>query len=161
VNGTNKSPGSVCSPLVMKFNFRVRRKFLMSEFSNRLLKFSPIDLQLYASKSLNAYCAAKSIQHVTVDELIAHLNSRPEGRDLAEWERRGALLPLNGRGDDMPQELRQSIPSQDIDDFCHIVDSAVEVGIVDVYGTPSELPAKFVEKITSILRKNHIDIPQF
>lgn len=45
VNGTNKPPGSVCSPLVKKFDFRVRRKFLMSEFSNRLLKLSPIDLQ--------------------------------------------------------------------------------------------------------------------
>ncbi|WP_244142406.1 hypothetical protein [Pseudomonas allokribbensis] len=60
----------------------------------------------------------------------------------------------------MPQDLNQSIPSQDIDDFCHVVDSAVEVGIVDVYGAPSELPVKLLEKITSILRKNGIDIPQ-
>lgn len=132
----------------------------MSEFSSKLFNLSPRDLQLYASKLLHAYCAAKSIQHVAVDELIAHLNNFPEGRDFAEWEKKGAILPLNGRGDDMPQELSQSILSQDIDDFCHIVDSAVEVGIVDAYGAPSELPVKFIEKIASILRKNHIDIPR-
>ena len=132
----------------------------MSECLSKLFNLSPRDLQLYASKLLHAYCVAKSIRHVAVDELIVHLNSFPEGRDLAEWERKGALLPLSGRGDDMPQDLNQSIPSQDIDDFCHVVDSAVEVGIVDVYGAPSELPVKLLEKITSILRKNGIDIPQ-
>lgn len=133
---------------------------MMSEFSNKLFNLPPRDLQLYSSKLLHAYCAAKSIKHVAVDELIAHLNNFPESRDLAAWERKGAVLPLNGRGDDVPQDLSQSIPSQDIDDFCHVVDSAVEVGIVDAYGAPSELPVRFIEKIASILRKNNIDIPQ-
>lgn len=133
---------------------------MTSEFSRELKTLSPRNLQRYASKLLRAYCEAKSIRHEAIDELTAHLDSFPDGGGLADWEQKGALLLLNGRGDDMPSDLEQSIPSQDIDDFRHVVDSAVEVGIVDIYGASTDLPVKFIEKISSILRKNNIDLPQ-
>lgn len=133
---------------------------MMSEISSELSKFSPRDLQLYASKLLQAYCKAKSIQHMAINDLIAHLNNYPENHTLGEWEKMGALLPLNGRGDDLPTDLSQSIPSKDIDDFCQIVDSAVEVGIVDLYGAQTDLPVKFIEKMSLILRRNNIDLPR-
>ncbi|VVN43085.1 hypothetical protein PS684_05678 [Pseudomonas fluorescens] len=132
----------------------------MSEISSELSMFSPRDLQLYASKLLQTYCTAKSFQHCAINNLIAHLNNYPETHNQNEWEKIGALLPLNGRGDDMPSDLTQSIPPQDIDDFCQIVDSAVEVGIVDLYGAPTDLPAKFIEKMSLIFSKNKIDISQ-
>lgn len=133
---------------------------MTSEFSSEFKNLSPRDLQRYASKLLKAYCEAKAIRHVAIDELTAHLDGYPASGGLADWEQKGALLPLNGRGDDMPSDLEQSIPSQDIDDFRHVVDSAVEVGIVDMYGASTDLPVQFMEKISSILRKNNIDLPQ-
>lgn len=134
---------------------------MMSEISSELSKLSPRDLQLYASKLLEAYCKAKSFQHTAINDLVAHLNNYPEDRNLSEWEKMGALLPLNGRGDDMPSDLSESIPSQDFEDFCQIVDSAVEVGIVDLYGAPTDLPVKFIEKISLILSRNKINLPRF
>jgi hypothetical protein len=133
---------------------------MTSGFSSELRTLSPRDFQRYASKLLRAYCEAKSIRHEAIDELTAHLDSFPDGGGLAVWEKKGALLPLNGRGDDMPSDLEQSIPSQVIDDFRRVIDCAVEVGIVDIYGAPTDSPVKFIEKISSIVRKNDIDFPQ-
>ncbi|WP_460371138.1 hypothetical protein ACOYXF_05610 [Pseudomonas sp. Tul1A2] len=130
----------------------------MSEISNKLSSLSPRGLQIYASKFLQAYCNAKSFQHLAINDLIAHLNNYPENDNLDEWERRG-VLPLNGRGDCIPPDLNQSIPPHDIVDFCQVVDSAVEIGIVNLYGAPTNLPEKFIEKMSLILRRNNIDLP--
>jgi hypothetical protein len=134
---------------------------MTSAFSSKLSNSPPRVLQLYASTLLQTYCTAKSFQHCAINDLIAHLNNYPENHTLSEWEKMGALLPLNGRGDDMPSDLNESIPTQDIEDFCQILDSAVEVGIVDLYGAPTDLPLKFIEKMSLILSRNKIDLPQF
>lgn len=132
----------------------------MSDVFTALHELSPRDLQRYAAACLRAYCAEKLIRHSSVDALLAHLNGYPESGSLIEWERKGALLPLNGRGDDMPRDLAQSIAPQDIEEFSSLVDSVVEVGIVDMYGTPTTLPVEFVGKITMILSQNDIDLPE-
>ncbi|RYC46999.1 hypothetical protein [Pectobacterium zantedeschiae] len=132
----------------------------MSEVFNDITGLSPRDLQRYASACLQAYCDAKLIRHPSIDALIAHLNRYPESGSLVEWEKKGALLPLNGRGDDMPRDLAQSIAPQDIEEFSYLVDTAVEVGIVDMYGIPTTLPVEFVEKIASILSQNNIVLPE-
>ncbi|MFJ4143259.1 hypothetical protein [Pseudomonas sp. NPDC089734] len=129
------------------------------ELSQRLSKLSARDLQLYASKCLQTYCNAKLIRHESIDELIAHLVSHPESGNLGEWERNGALLALNGRGDEMPPDLAASIPVQDIEEFSYLVDCVVEVGIVDMYGAPTDLPLGFVDKAVSVLSKNNIELP--
>ncbi|MEQ9930149.1 hypothetical protein LOZ86_19165 [Pectobacterium parvum] len=98
--------------------------------------------------------------HPAIDALIAHLNRYPESGSLVEWERNGVLLPLNGRGDEIPQDLTLSISPQDIEDFTYLVDTTVEVGIVDMYGTPTTLPVEFVGKIAMILSQNNIYLPE-
>ncbi|AZK61254.1 hypothetical protein D5073_05535 [Pectobacterium versatile] len=137
-----------------------KRGMTMSAFFNEIDRLSPRELQRYASACLQAYCNAKLIQHPSIGALIAHLNHYPESGSLAEWERKGALLPLNGRGDDIPQDLILSISPQDIETFSYLVDVVVEVGIVDMYGAPTTLPAEFVTKIALILSKNNIDLPE-
>ncbi|MFJ5485453.1 hypothetical protein [Pectobacterium actinidiae] len=132
----------------------------MSDVFNNIARLSPRELQRYASACLQAYCHAKLIQHPAIDALIDHLNRYPENGSLVEWERKGALLALNGRGDDMPQDLTLSMSPQDIEAFSYLVDITVEVGIVDMYGTPTTLPAEFVGKIVSILSQNNIDLPE-
>ncbi|MCL6360956.1 hypothetical protein EXT49_13110 [Pectobacterium polaris] len=132
----------------------------MSDVFNKIARLSPRELQRYASACLQAYCHAKLIQHPAIDALIAHLNRYPESGSLVEWERKGALLPLNGRGDEMPQDLTLSISPQDIEAFSYLVDTTVEVGIVDMYGTPTTLPVEFIGKIAIILSQNHIDLPE-
>ncbi len=60
----------------------------------------------------------------------------------------------------MPQDLTLSISPQDIEAFSYLVDTTVEVGIVDMYGTPTTLPVEFIGKIAIILSQNHIDLPE-
>lgn len=67
---------------------------------------------------------------------------------------------MDGRGDNMPPDLLHCISSQDIDDFRVIVDCAVEVGLVDMYSTPTERPIKFIEMIFLILSRNNIALPR-
>ncbi|WP_347900847.1 hypothetical protein [Pseudomonas purpurea] len=131
----------------------------ISDFFKETAVLPSRDLQLYASKCLQAYCKAKSIQHRSVDELIAHLNNYPERDNLVDWERKGAGLSLNGRGDDMPQELALLISPQEAEEFSYVVDRAVEVGIADMYGAPTERPVKFLGEIALILHRNNIDLP--
>ncbi|MEQ9884571.1 hypothetical protein ABRP83_20675 [Pectobacterium brasiliense] len=131
----------------------------MSDVFHALRRLSPRDLQRYAAACLRAYCDAKLIRHPSLDALLAHLNRYPESGSLVEWERKGALLPLNGRGDTMPRDLALSIAPQDIEEFTYLVDGAVEVGIVDMYGAPTALPVELAGKITLILSKNSIDLP--
>ncbi|VVP99290.1 hypothetical protein PS925_02142 [Pseudomonas fluorescens] len=66
----------------------------MSEISNKLSSLSPRGLQIYASKFLQAYCNAKSFQHLAINDFIAHLNNYPENDNLDEWERRGGCCHL-------------------------------------------------------------------
>ncbi|GKW26341.1 hypothetical protein PEC311524_39350 [Pectobacterium carotovorum subsp. carotovorum] len=126
---------------------------------SEITALSPRDLQRYASACLQAYCDAKLIRHPSIEALIAHLNDYPESGSLVEWERKGALLPLNGRGDDIPRDLALSIAPQDREAFSALVDGVVEVGIVDMYGAPTTLPAELAVKITLILSKCNIDLP--
>ncbi|MCV4284822.1 hypothetical protein [Pseudomonas capsici] len=133
---------------------------ISSDFFQRLSKLSASDLQIYASKCLQAYCNAKQIKHPSIDELLVHLESRPENNGLNEWEGRGALLALNGRGDEIPKDLIQSIPPQIIEEFSYIVDCTVEVGIVDMYGAATELPFEFLRKIILILSQNKVNLPK-
>ncbi|NBF02334.1 hypothetical protein GV819_08510 [Pseudomonas sp. Fl5BN2] len=116
-------------------------------------------LQLYAAACLAAYCERKGIGHPSVDDLLKHLEGYPEKGSLLAWERAGALLALNGRGDDWPQELAALIAPEEVEAFACIVDSAVEVGIVELYGDSTDLPLTFVRKITSLLRRNAIELP--
>ncbi|MEI7366580.1 hypothetical protein WCT94_02925 [Pectobacterium sp. 1950-15] len=161
---------SIASFAAMNFWMNIRRSRILILWKQKEMKasttlsnmtgLSPRDLQRYASACLQAYCHAKLIQHPSIDALLAHLSRYPESGSLLEWERTGALLPLNGRGDDMPRDLAQSIASQDIEEFSSLVDSVVEVGIVDMYGTPTTLPVEFIRKIAMILSQNNIDLPE-
>ncbi|POA46546.1 hypothetical protein C1893_19570 [Pseudomonas sp. MPR-ANC1] len=130
------------------------------ELAQALANLSPAALQRHASRLLHTYCEAKFIRHGAIEKLIAHLDSFPECGGLTDWERKGATLPLNGRGDNMPPDLLHCISSQDIDDFRVIVDCAVEVGLVDMYSTPTEHPIKFIEMICLILSRNNIALPR-
>lgn len=118
------------------------------------------DLQLYAAACLEAYCLSKGIAHPAVDDLIKHLEDYPEKDRLLAWDGAGAQLALNGRGDDLPPSLVALIAPEDIEAFSSIVDSAVEVGMVDLYGGATDLPVIFLGKITAILRRNLIDLPE-
>lgn len=117
------------------------------------------DLQRYAATCLEAYCQGKGIRHCAVDALIRHLKDYPDRGSVLAWERAGALLALNGRGDDWPQDLVALIPPSETEAFSSLVDSAVEVGLVDLFGESTDLPVTFVRKITSILRGQSIDLP--
>ncbi len=59
----------------------------------------------------------------------------------------------------MPLELESKLDPDDKEDFMVLVDSVVEVGIVDLYGAPTDMPFRFLKKAMDILRKNDIPLP--
>ncbi|MGZ0785379.1 hypothetical protein ACXM5X_20710 [Pseudomonas saponiphila] len=124
-----------------------------------LTGYSIRQLQLYAAACLAVYCERKGIAHPSIDDLIKHLEGYPPKGDLTAWESAGARLALNGRGDDWPQELVALIAPEEVEAFSCIVDSAVEVGMVDLYGDSTDMPLTFMRKITSLLRRNAIELP--
>lgn len=125
----------------------------------KLTDFSLEDKRLYASSCLRNYCDLLGISHPAISELLNHLDSITSGQSVADWDEKGALLDLNGRGDPIPESLRSMMSGDDLSDFENLVDSVVEVGIVDLYGAKTDLPLKFLAKAMLILEKRGVPLP--
>ncbi|MGZ2743517.1 hypothetical protein [Burkholderia stagnalis] len=130
-----------------------------SELLVKLEGCSPEDRQIYASSCLRCYCEFKGISHPAVNELLNHLDSIASRQSVAEWDARGALLDLNGRGDPIPESLKSMLSGEDLNEFANLVDSVVEVGIVDLYGAKTDMPLRFLDKAMCILEENNIHFP--
>lgn len=130
-----------------------------SEITEDLKNSSSAAIQIYASLCLRRYCELKKISHIAVTELLGHLDSIPESSGLSDWDARGAQLDLNGRGDPIPENLRLSLPNDDLYEFSSLVDSVVEVGIVDLYGASTDLPLKFLDSVLQVLERNSVPFP--
>ncbi|WP_339483752.1 hypothetical protein [Pseudomonas sp. RL_5y_Pfl2_73] len=130
--------------------------------SETLLKFKnlPIqDIQLYGSLCLRAYCEQKKLSHPAISKLLNHLEMMHSSKNLPEWDSKGALLEVNGRGDDIPTDLEDILMQKKATDFTSLVDNVVEIGIVDLYGEKTNLPIQFLERAMAILEKNNIPLP--
>lgn len=130
------------------------------EILGKLSKLSLRERQVYASECLRRYCEIKRISHCSIIELLNHLESITGSESLAKWDAHGAMLPLNGRGDPLPEDLESTLSEFNKQEFVTLVDSVVEVGIIDLYGAQSELPLKFLKKILDILEINNISFPK-
>ncbi|WP_218834743.1 hypothetical protein [Burkholderia ubonensis] len=129
------------------------------EILAKLAGHSPVAMQRYASSCLRRYCEVKGLSHPAVDALLDHLDSIETARDLAKWERKGALLELNGRGDPIPAGITSALSEDERNAFAVLVESVVEVGIVDLYGAKTDLPLRFLDKTMRILAQNGIPLP--
>lgn len=127
--------------------------------NDRLDELSTIAKQIYGAQCLEAFVRALNIKHPAVEILISHLKAVGDF-SFKDWERKGALLPLNGRGDEIPSDLLNEVPDGIRQDFFRLIDSAVEIGIVDAYGESSGLPLKFLHQVIEMLRIYKIPLPR-
>ncbi|NTX49337.1 hypothetical protein HT749_38800 [Burkholderia cepacia] len=125
----------------------------------RLAGVSPVAMQVYASSCLRRYCDAKGVSHAAIDALLAHLDAVAGARSLPEWERQGALLELNGRGEPVPVAIESALPDGELQTFAALVEAVVEVGIVDLYGAGTDLPLVFLRKTIAVLEQSGIPLP--
>lgn len=117
--------------------------------------------QVFAAKCFSKYCEEKGITHKFIDELIEHLISIENFENIVDWERKGGQLQLTGRGDELPKSLNSIVSLKDRSTFIELIDTVVEVGIVDMYGEETEKPRLFLVKCIDILKKNKVSIPKF
>lgn len=131
-----------------------------NELLKSLKNCSMQEKQKYACVCVKQYCEENHIEHPSITQLLNHLKSIPNaGHSVIDWNNKGAVLALNGRGDPVPASLEVVLQSYDRKEFMTLIESAVEVGIVDLFGAPSDFPIKFLEKIINILEKNKIRLP--
>lgn len=89
---------------------------------------------------------------------MSHLFSLLKADDLSEWNDQGSLLEVVGRGDDLPSELESIIPDSLYEDFYNLVDNAVEIGIIDLFGALTDEPDECLSTCLGILKKHDIDL---
>lgn len=130
-----------------------------SEILSKFKSLSVPEIQLYGSSCIREFCAKKEISHPAIFELLDHLESMRSSQNLPEWDNKGALLKLNGRGDDIPVDLEEILIQKKATDLTALVDSVVEIGIVDLYGGRTNLPIEFLERAMTILEQNKIQLP--
>ncbi|RFA24293.1 hypothetical protein CAI21_22250 [Alkalilimnicola ehrlichii] len=79
---------------------------------------------------------------------------------LPGWERNGAVLDITGRGDPLPVDVEREIPQEYLEVFSLLLESCVEVGIVDMYGDSTEQPRNFLERCLVALERSGIEPPK-
>jgi hypothetical protein len=107
------------------------------------LEWTPLstrELQACAALGIAAYAAHHRLYDARVEALLTHLITFLTEVDLPEWERRGAVLELSGRGDPVPPDLIAHLSVDARGAFSRAVDDAVEVGIGNLYGASTEDP---------------------
>ena len=130
----------------------------MARINAVFLDLSAIEKQLYGVRCLEAFVRTYEIQHPSVDRLLDHLKSIGE-YSFGRWERAGALLALNGRGDPAPSDLIEELPEDLRPDFLRLVDSVVEIGMVDAYAVDSISPLQFLLQAVAILEVHEVPLP--
>jgi hypothetical protein len=118
------------------------------------------EMQAYGAFCLYRFCKAKGIRHESIDELIDHLLSMLISSNLADWERRGARLQLNGRGwDPLPASLNGRLSEELRKDFAQFVEDVVDIGFCDMYGAASTKSLKYLVKGLAFLDEHGIERP--
>jgi hypothetical protein len=102
---------------------------------------------------LAKFCTIARISHPAVDELVKHLQSILVAEDLCAWDSEGTALAITGRGDPLPTSVMTSLPAEFVEPFAGLVERAVEVGIVDMYGVRTGEPARFLQECVNRLRE--------
>lgn len=126
--------------------------------SLKLKSLTVRQLQFYAAVCLKKYCIDRGISHSSIDALICHQICLTTAKSLPDWEQSGSRLELGG-GDPIPDHIMDVVPADDRRLFYELVDCSVEVGIVDMYGTSTDQPARFATRCIAILEELGIDRP--
>jgi hypothetical protein len=121
--------------------------------------FNIRQLQAYAAISLSLLCKKFNIRHQQIDDLIFHLLTMLTADNLSEWERNGTNLSVSGRGDELPMDVEKSIKGIDVTSFREIIESCVEIGIVDMYGADTEQPRFFFDRCITQIENQGVDLP--
>ena len=116
-------------------------------------------MQAYSALCLWKFCFSMQINNENLNKLIMHLLTILTTNNLLEWERLGGELSVTGRGDPLPQELVKNIHDNIKVDLMKLIDSCVEVGIVDMFGEESEQPLFFLNECKKILDKYALESP--
>lgn len=122
-----------------------------------LEELSTRELQAYGALCLATFCGAAGVSHQALAELIVHLVSLLKAAKLPEWEVAGRRLYL--AGDALPSDVVREVPSKLVADFNALVESAIEIGIVDMYGAPTQMPRRFALQCRDILHKHDYEAP--
>lgn len=116
--------------------------------------------QIYGALCLQNFCNHYNIEYGGIDKLLIHLLSINKRDDLIQWDTEGKQLEITGRGDKLPTALIKKIGSETlIQDLSELIDSVVEIGIVDMYGADSIHPSNFIRKCIKILENHDVPLP--
>lgn len=126
---------------------------------NAVNQLTTRQLQLLAAICLVQYCRHFRIECESVRELVCHLCLMSSAENLAEWEQKGTLLDISGRGDTLPESVLSTLPSDRLGQFNELLESVVEVGLVDMYGAVTDQPKSFLLRCFDILRQAKVELP--
>ena len=118
------------------------------------------ELQVYGAACLARFCESKRITTPSVRSLVDHLLLVLTAPDLPQWETAGARLELAGRGDPLPTDVVAGLSDGDADDFKCLMDTVVEIGMVDMYGADTSLPSHYLRKSVSLLERSGVEPPR-
>lgn len=123
-------------------------------------KFSSIrEMQVYAALCLWSFCTHWNIRHQGIEELFQHLVSMATTDSLPDWEQRGCILVLAGRGDPIPEAIVRSVPREQLHHLSRLVEYGVEVGISTMYGAITEEPREALRECVRVLGTSGVPLP--
>ncbi len=127
-----------------------------------LEKASIREKQAIGALCILSFCEKYSINYKGIDELTNHLFELLVSENLPNWNQKGLNIEIIGRGDNLPTSLKNIIPENLFEDFYKLIDNAIEIGIVDLFGQTTDHPKLFLSNCINILSKHVIklEIPE-
>jgi len=122
-------------------------------------KFNTRQKQVYAAICLWVFCVQLKIRHDSITKLFSHLVHMLTTNSLPGWEQDGLELDIIGRGEPLPSDVESVVPQDHLEVFNSLVESCVEVGVIDMYGESTEQPGNFLEKCVNVLKLTGVKLP--
>jgi len=117
------------------------------------------ELQVVATFCVAKYCSNFNLKHDCIEEYLLHHLSIIFTENLLEWENKGKIINITGRGDYLPDDFITCIDTKRIKEFDIITQYSTEVGITNLFGCHDTEPLNFLLKVINILKKHNIEIP--
>jgi hypothetical protein len=113
--------------------------------------------QVIAAIYFRNYCHINNISDPSVDEFVNHMFSVATAKSLPDWEQIGTNLELTGRGDPLPQNLKNNLNEQGAKMLDKLSQDVRDIGLSQMYAaTNMKMVYKYLKNVEKIARKSGI-----
>ena len=116
-------------------------------------------MQFYAAICVHRFCRHYEVNDAELNRYIHHLASIMTMKDVVGWADSFDSSDIDKLAVCLPERFSAMMPTATLKDLEALIGYSAEVGLVDMYGAPTNDPQLFLRKCLAILDKHQIAVP--